>query len=38
MPGYPAAPPMSQHVQEALGDHVAQVLDHQGRTEAGEPA
>jgi len=29
---------MSQHVQEALGDHVAQVLDHEGRTEAEEPA
>ena len=29
---------MSQHVQQALGDHVAQVLDHEGRTEAEEPA
>ena len=29
---------MSQHVQEALGDHVAQVLDHQGHTEAEESA
>lgn len=29
---------MSRHVQEALGDHVAQVLGHQGRTEAGQPA
>ena len=30
---------MSQHVQEALGDHVAQVLDHQGpgRGGAGAP-
>jgi hypothetical protein len=26
---------MSQHVQEALGDHLAQVLDPRGRTEAG---
>ena len=26
---------MSQHVQEALGDHLAQVLDQQGRPEAG---
>ncbi|TVZ05923.1 MerR family transcriptional regulator [Trebonia kvetii] len=26
---------MSQHVQEALSDHLAQVLDPQGRTEAG---
>ena len=29
---------MSQHVHEALGDHLAQVLDHQARTEAGRPA
>jgi DNA-binding transcriptional MerR regulator len=29
---------MSRHVQEALGDHVAQVLDYQGRTGAGQPA
>jgi hypothetical protein len=30
---------MSQHVQEALGDHVSQVLDHPGpgRGGAGEP-
>jgi DNA-binding transcriptional MerR regulator len=29
---------MSQHVQEALSDHLAQMLDQQGRTEAGQPA
>ena len=29
---------MSQHVQEALGDHLAQTLDQQGRTGAGQSA
>jgi len=29
---------MSQHVQDALGDHFAEVLDHQGPAGAGQPA
>lgn len=29
---------MSRHVQDALGDHFAEVVYHLGRTEAGQPA